>query len=119
MLRDNALGLLEGRRPATRSAPLAEPEFHTTYARVRATMYMAGATSLLWMGMPEQVGYLGMAEAALEEDGLSEQAELVRCARVVWARWAETLVPGAPPDLVGRGRVWRLLNQAQADTVLA
>jgi hypothetical protein len=119
MLRDNALGLLEGRRPATRSAPIAEPEFHTTYARVRATMYMAGATSLLWNAMPEHVGYLGMAEAALREDGLEEQAELVRCASVVWARWAETLVPGAPPDVVGRGRVWRLLNQAQADTVLA
>jgi predicted TIM-barrel fold metal-dependent hydrolase len=119
MLRDNALGLLEGRRPATRSAPIAEPEFHTSYARVRATMYMAGATSLLWMGLPEHVGYLGMAEAALEEDGLTEQAELVRCAGIVWARWAETLVPGAPPDVVGRGRVWRLLNQAQADTVLA
>ena len=119
MLRDNALGLLEGRRPAKRSEPLAEPEFHTSYARVRATMYMAGATSLLWNSMPEHVGYLGMAEAALHEDGLEAQAELVRCARVVWARWAETLVPGAPPDVAGRGRVWRLLNQAQADTVLA
>ena len=39
--------------------------------------------------------------------------------RAVWNQWAETLVPGAPPDLVGRGRVWRLLNQAQADAVLA
>ena len=37
----------------------------------------------------------------------------------LWEQWAETLVPGAPPDLVGRGRVLRLLNQAQADTVLA
>jgi predicted TIM-barrel fold metal-dependent hydrolase len=119
MLRDNALGLLEGRRPATRSEPIAEPEFHTTYARVRATMYMAGATSLLWNAMPEHIGYLGMAEAALHEDGLEEQAELVRCAKVVWDAWAETLVPGAPPDILGRGRVWRLLNQAQADTVLA
>ena len=119
MLRDNALGLLEGRRPATRSAPIAEPEFHTSYARIRATMYMAGATSLLWNSMPEHVGYLGMAEAALREDGLEEQAELVRCAGAVWAEWAETIVPGAPPDLIGRGRVWRLLNQAQADTVLA
>ena len=70
MLRDNALGLLEGRRPATRSAPIAEPEFRTSYARVRATMYMAGATSLLWNAMPEHIGYLGMAEAALHEDGL-------------------------------------------------
>ena len=119
MLRDNALALLEGRRPATRSAPIAEPEFHTSYARIRATMYMAGATSLLWNSMPEHVGYLGMAEAALREDGLEEQAELVRCAGAVWAEWAETIVPGAPPDLIGRGRVWRLLNQAQADTVLA
>jgi hypothetical protein len=82
-------------------------------------MYMAGATSLLWLGMPEHVGYLGLAEAALHEEGLDEQAELVRCARAVWNSWAETLAPGAPPDLVGRGRVWRLLNQAQADTVLA
>jgi predicted TIM-barrel fold metal-dependent hydrolase len=119
MLRENALGLLEGRRPEHRSAPLADPEFRTSYARIRATMYMAGATSLLWLGMPEHVGYLGLAEAALHEEGLDEQAELVRCARAVWNGWAETLVPGAPPDLVGRGRVWRLLNQAQADTVLA
>ncbi|MDX6573432.1 MAG: hypothetical protein QOC86_2588, partial [Gaiellales bacterium] len=28
-------------------------------------------------------------------------------------------VPGAPPDLVGRGRIFRLLNAAQADTVMA
>jgi hypothetical protein len=60
-----------------------------------------------------------MAEAALAEEGLHDQAELVRCAGAVWARWAEGLVPGAPPDSVGRGRVWRLLNQAQADTLLA
>jgi uncharacterized protein len=119
MLRDNALGLLDGRRPESRSAPLADQEFRSSYARIRATMYMAGATSLLWLGMPEHVGYLGLAEAALHEEGLDRQAELVRCARAVWNQWAETLVPGAPPDLVGRGRVWRLLNQAQADTVLA
>jgi hypothetical protein len=60
-----------------------------------------------------------MAEAALAEEGLADQAELVRCARAVWDVWAENLVPGAPPDVVGRGRVWRLLNQAQADTLLA
>ncbi|MEA2209346.1 MAG: hypothetical protein QOF54_1823, partial [Solirubrobacteraceae bacterium] len=119
MLHDNALGLLEGRRPPTRSQPLASPEFRTSYARIRATMYMAGATSLLWLGQPEHVGYLGLAEAALVEEGLERQAELVRCARVVWMRWAEGLEPGGPPDPVGRGRVWRLLNQAQADTLLA
>jgi predicted TIM-barrel fold metal-dependent hydrolase len=119
MLRDNAMALLEGRRPATRSAPLAKPEFSTSYARIRATMYMAGATSLLWLNQAEIVGYLGMAEAALAEEGLDRQAELVRCARAVWDRWAETIVPGAPPDAAGRGRVWRLLNQAQADTLLA
>ena len=81
MLRDNALALLEGRRPATRSAPLAKPEFSTSYARIRATMYMAGATSLLWLNQREIVGYLGMAEAALVEEGLERQAELVRCAQ--------------------------------------
>jgi hypothetical protein len=119
MLCDNALGLLEGRRPATRSTPLASPEFRTSYARIRATMYLAGATSLLWLAQPEHVGYLGMAEAALAEDGLDAQAELVRCAGAVWARWAGGLVPGGPPDPAGRGRVWRLLNQAQADILLA
>ena len=120
MLRDNALGLLEGRRPATRSAPLAEPEFRTSYARVRATMYMAGATSLLWLGMPRarRLSRHGGGGARTRRAS-SAQAELVRCARAVWDEWAETLVPGAPPDLAGRGRVWRLLNQAQADTLLA
>jgi hypothetical protein len=68
--------------------------------------------------MPERVGFLGLAEAALREDGLDEQADLVRCAGALWAQWAETVVPGEPPDLVGRGRVFRLLNAAQADTVL-
>ena len=82
-------------------------------------MYMAAATTLLWMGSPERVGFLGLAEAALAEEGLAEQAELVRCTAALWEQWAETLVPGAPPDLVGRGRVFRLLNAAQADTVLA
>ena len=119
MLGESARGLLEGRRPEQRSAPLAPPEYRTSYARVRATMYMAAATTLLWMGSPERVGFLGLAEAALAEEGLAEQAELVRCTAALWEQWAETLVPGAPPDLVGRGRVFRLLNAAQADTVLA
>jgi predicted TIM-barrel fold metal-dependent hydrolase len=119
MLGDTARGLLEGRRPAQRSVPLAATEYRTSYARARASMYMAAATTLLWMGMPERVGFLGLAEAALAEEGLDDQAELVRCTAALWEQWAETLVPGAPPDLVGRGRVFRLLNAAQADTVLA
>jgi uncharacterized protein len=119
MLGDSARGLLDGCRPAQRSAPLAVTEYCTSYARARASMYMAAATTLLWMGMPERVGFLGLAEAALSEEGLDDQAELVRCTAVLWEQWAETLVPGAPPDLVGRGRVFRLLNAAQADTVLA
>ena len=68
---------------------------------------------------PSIVGFLGLAEAALHEEGLDEQAELVRCTAALWAEWVETVVPGEPPDLVGRGRVFRLLNAAQADTVLA
>jgi uncharacterized protein len=119
MLHDNARGLLEGRRPERRSAPLAAPEYRTSYARARATTYMAAATTLLWIGMPERVGFLGLAEAALHEEGLDEQAELVRCTAALWAKWVTTVVPGEPPDLVGRGRVFRLLNAAQAGTVLA
>jgi len=118
MLCDTARALLEGKRPETRSAPLGEAELHTSYARVRASFYLASATPLLWLGMPEIVGFLGLAEAALQEAGLDEQAELVRCAAAVWAEWVTTVVPGEPPDLVGRGRVFRLLNAAQADTVL-
>jgi predicted TIM-barrel fold metal-dependent hydrolase len=119
MLRDNALGLLEGRRPATRSAPLAAPVHSISYPRIRATMYLAGATSLLFMGLPERVGYLGLAAAALHEEGLDDLAELVCCTAALWEQWAATIVPGAPPDLAARGRVWRLLNQAQANIVLA
>jgi predicted TIM-barrel fold metal-dependent hydrolase len=119
MLRDNALGLLEGRRPATRSAPLAAPVHSISYPRIRATMYLAGATSLLFMGLPERVGYLGLAAAALYEEGLDDLAELVCCTAALWEQWAATVVPGAPPDLAARGRVWRLLNQAQANIVLA
>jgi uncharacterized protein len=119
MLHDTARGLLDGRRPERRSAPLAAAEYRTSYARARATTYMAAATTLLWMGMPERVGFLGLAEAALHEEGLDEQAELVRCTAALWERWVATVVPGAPPDLVGRGRVFRLLNAAQAGTVLA
>ena len=119
MLHDNARGLLEGRRPERRSAPLAAPEYRTSYARARATTYMAAATTLLWIGMPERVGFLGLAEAALHEEGLDEQAELVRCTAALWAKWVTTVVPGEPPDLVGRGRVFRLLNAAQAGAVLA
>jgi uncharacterized protein len=119
MLGDNARGLLEGRRPEHRSAPLGEPEYRTSYARARASMYMAAATTLLWSGMPERIGFLGLAEAALHEEGLDEQAELVRCTAALWAQWMETVVPDAPVDPVGRGRVFRLLNAAQANTVLA
>ena len=65
----------------------------TSYARARASMYMAAATTLLWIGMPERVGFLGLAEAALHEEGLDEQAELVRCTAALWAQWAATVVP--------------------------
>jgi predicted TIM-barrel fold metal-dependent hydrolase len=119
MLGDNARGLLEGRRPERRSAPLAPSEYRTSYARARASMYMAAATTLLWIGLPERVGFLGLAESALHEEGLDEQAELVRCTAALWAQWAASVVPDAPPDLVGRGRVFRLLSAAQANTVLA
>jgi hypothetical protein len=43
----------------------------------------------------------------------------VCCTAALWEQWAATIVPGAPPDLAARGRVWRLLNQAQANIVLA
>jgi hypothetical protein len=82
-------------------------------------MYLAGATSLLFMGLPERVGYLGLAAAALYEEELDDLAELVCCTAALWEQWAATVVPGAPPDLAARGRVWRLLNQAQANIVLA
>ena len=87
MLGDTARGLLDGKRPERRSAPLGEAELHTSYARVRASFYLASATPLLWMGMPEIVGFLGLAEAALHEAGLDEQAELVRCTAALWAEW--------------------------------
>ncbi len=118
MLGETARGLLDGMRPERRSAPLGAAEYRSSYARVRASFYLASATPLLWMGMPENVGFLGLAEAALREESLEEQADLVRCTGALWAAWAATVVPGAPPDLVGRGRVFRLLNAAQADTVL-
>jgi uncharacterized protein len=118
MLCDTARGLLDGKRPERRSAPIGPTDFRSSYARVRASFYLASAIPLLWLGMGETVGFLGLAHAALHEEGLDEQAELVRCASAVWAEWAATVVPGAPPDLVGRGRVFRLLNAAQADTVM-
>ncbi|HET6173471.1 MAG TPA: amidohydrolase family protein [Gaiellales bacterium] len=119
MLAGTARGLLEGKRPERRSAPLAPVDFHSSYARVRASFYLASATPLLWMGMPESVGYLGLAEAALQEEGLEDQAEAVRCTAAIWAQWAATVVPGSPPDFVGRGRIWRLLNASLADAVFA
>jgi hypothetical protein len=118
MLGETARGLLDGVRPERRSAPLGATEYRSSYARVRASFYLASATPLLWMGMPETVGFLGLAEAALREESLEEQADLVRCTAALWAEWAATVVPGASPDLIGRGRVFRLLNAAQADTVL-
>ena len=71
MLGDSARGLLEGRRPERRSAPLAPARVLAPPTRACApAMYMAAATTLLWMGMPERVGFLGLAEAALAEEGL-------------------------------------------------
>ena len=104
---------------ASRSAPLADPEFRSSYARMRATMYMARRHVVTLDGHAGARRILGLAEAALHEEGLDDQAELVRCARAVWNQWAETLVPGAPPDLVGPRPRLAAAQPAQADTVLA
>ena len=121
MLGDTALGLLEGRRPESRSAPLADPEYRSSYARVaRHDVHGRGATSLLWMGMPEHVGFLGLAEAALHEEGLDDQAELVRCAaRRLERSGRRRSCRARRPISSGAAACARLLNQAQADTVLA
>ena len=112
-------GCSRGGGPATRSAPLASPEFRTSYARIRANNYLAGRDAAAVARAAGAIGFLGLAAAALDDEGLDGQAELVRCARALWDVWAANLVPSAPPDIAGRGRVWRLLNQAQADTLLA
>ncbi len=73
MLRDNALGLLEGRRPERRSAPLP--------TRSSAPRTRASAPPCIWRAPPRYSGWacrtrriLGLAEAALHEDGLDDHA---------------------------------------------
>ena len=80
-------------------------------ARVRATMYMAGRHVATLDGHARSASDIW----ASPRPRCTRRASTIRpssCAAPprCWEQWAETLVPGAPPDLVGRGRVWRLLN---------
>ena len=120
MLGDNALGLLEGRRPETRSAPLADAGVpHLVRARPRHDVHRRRhAVALDGHARARRLPRPRRGGAARGRPRRAGRARALRRAPS-GPQWAETLVPGAPPDLVGRGRVWRLLNQAQADTVLA
>ena len=116
---DAARGLLDGKRPDRRSAPLGDPETRSSYARVRASFYLA-------LGDAVAVdGHAGDRRVPRPRRGRPARGGPRRAGRprqrpmaALWAEWVTTIVPGAPPDLIGRGRVFRLLNAAQADTVL-
>ena len=121
MLRDNALGLLEGTPARARARRRSrEPEFHTSYARVRAT-HVHGRARRRCCGWacPSTSASSASPRRRCTRTGLDEQAELVRCAAPSGPSGPRRSSPARRPTWSAAGRVWRLLNQAQADTVLA
>ena len=109
------------RRPASARRRSPTPEY--PHARTRAS-----APACTWprrrrcsgSGMPERVGFLGLAEAALREEGLDEQAELVRCDGARSGRSGRRRsCPERRPTSPAAGACSGCSTQAQADTVLA
>ncbi len=107
-----ARGLIEGRRPARLSAPAGPPRIELGFSRARVLVYLASATPTLWQGQRELVGFLGLAEAACDDEGddLADVAELIRCT----AALSDHVTADGPPSQADRYLVWRLLCFAQA-----
>ena len=117
MMGETALGLIDGKRPATFSKPIGASRMELSYSQARVLTYLASATPLLWMGGIDAVGFLGLAESACRDDPdrLGETGEIIRCCEALWEHLA---IDGriTPADL---DPIWRLLNAAQAMAVFA
>ena len=107
-----ARGLLEGRRPARLSAPIGPPQITLGYSRARVLVYLASVTPILWQGQRDVVGFLGLAEAACDDEGdaLAEVAELIRGT----AALLDHVTADGAPSQANRYLLWRLLAFAQA-----
>ena len=106
-----ARGLLEGRRPAQLSAPVGPAKIELGYSRARVLVYLSSATPMLWLGQRDPVGFLGLAEAACDDEGddLAEVGELIRAT----AALLDHVTADGPPTQANRYLVWRLLSFAQ------
>ena len=119
MLRDTARGLLDGKRPgaalgaARRRRSTAPP----TRACEPASISPPRRRCCGWACPRSSASSASPRRPCTRRAWTSRPSSCAARPRL-WAAVGETVVPGAPPDLVGRGRVFRLLNAAQADTVL-
>ena len=108
---ETARGLVEGRRPERFSAPIGPAGITLDFANARVLVYLSSATPLLWTGERDVVGFLGLAEAACEDEGgrLDEVARLIRATAALW----EHAAADGPTSHGDRYLVWRLLSAAQ------
>jgi hypothetical protein len=75
----------DGTLPATLSAPLGHGRLDLPAARLRVFSYLGSATPFLWLGRPDIVGYMGLAEGACAGDPeLDAIRELIRTGHAVW-----------------------------------
>ncbi len=86
VLGGTTLGLMEsGRLPGTLSEPLRTRHGAIATQRLRVLMYLGSATPFLWLGRPDLIGYMGLAEGACAGDpALAPLGELIRVGHAVW-----------------------------------
>ena len=117
--RDARAACSTGMRPERRSAPLGAAEYRIL-VRARTGQLLPGLGDDRCSGWacPRPSDSWASPRPRCARRASTSRPSSCAARRPSGREWAATVVPGAPPDLVGRGRVFRLLNAAQADTVL-
>jgi uncharacterized protein len=101
-------GIVNGRTPVM-TDPIAPRTWELTHAAQRVYTYLAAATPLIWMRLPDTLGVSGLAAGACRSgDAVAELEELVTTACRLW----EDVGPGAT-----RGDVWNVAKLFQLSQI--
>jgi predicted TIM-barrel fold metal-dependent hydrolase len=101
-------GIVNGVTPVM-TDPIAPPTWELTHAAHRVYTYLAAATPMIWMRLPDNLGVSGLAAGACRsDDAVAELEELVTTACRLW----EDVPPGAT-----RSEVWDVAKLFQLSQI--